>query len=763
MADSTTTPGAKPDPTSERRTAWSQPRVPYLVALGTLVIHGLLALGFPLPGAFRKYGLAAEQFLSGELPLERLMDFSPLYFHLCVVMERWLTSPELVLSAVQIGLTAASVGLMFELLRRRFSPRLAALAAAVMAFDRHLLIYSRILEPEAILLFCLLAMLAVLYRRPWLAGIFAGLCLATRPTFLPAFLLVPLAFWVAGDRSRRLVRRSALFLLPVALTLALLAWRAGTVTGDSGSPVMNPGTVFFEGNNPLSHGTSAIYPPVVLAHLRHSADIPDSAHAHYRTVARAATGRNLSISEVNAYWSSRALRFIRDQPQRFIGLLGNKLVRAFHSFRWHDVMLAWQLDGRLSLIPTLPFALLSALALIGALFEVRNWRPSLLYYALGLSQLAVMLAFYVSARQRMVLLPAVLYFAAVAIERLRRHGRAAWPWMALVALLTLSLSLPDDPISDERYRRGAALETEILLEQTRTKSRQQPLALHSELAVEAVAAAPWWLDWLRPAYFPQDQGTLDERVADLLTSRPSRGAAADFDLAAVRIAAGRTAAARELLEPLAEGGWSFYRGGQQPSQPRHLLAIVDALEGDRERAIAGLEATLESAPGDPFVLADLVALGGDDAYQQQLSRYWSELDGQYLLGRSLLRFGRFKEAAQALGYVAQRMPDFRDAKVLLAAALGRSGRFEEGAKQYLEATEIRLEPILASRDIVHLFRNWTRSHPEDIQVQLATAQVLHQHGRFEEALVILQGLQPPEHLLDPVGREIRRIQRAMGA
>ena len=159
-----------------------------------------------------------------------------------------------------------------------------------MALDRHLLVYARILEPEVCLLFCLLAFLWLLDQKtrlaPWLAGGSAALCLAIRPTFLPAFLLVPLYYWLRGDPGKPWRGKSSAFLAPVAAVL-LLALRASAVTGDPRTPMMNPGTVFFEGNNPLSQGTSAIYPPVVLAFVRHSGDEPDPAHQHYRRIARA--------------------------------------------------------------------------------------------------------------------------------------------------------------------------------------------------------------------------------------------------------------------------------------------------------------------------------------------------------------------------------------------------------------------------------------------------------------------------------------------
>ncbi len=736
------------------------------IGLATLVLHSLVAWRYPLPGAFRKYSLAAEQYLAGELPAERLVDFSALYFHLSVWAERLLPAPEATLTWLQIVLAAASVALVFDLFERRLGVVWAATAALVMALDRHLLVYARILEPEVLLLFCLLAFLWLLNSKsglaPWLAGGSAALCLAIRPTFLPAFLLVPLYYRLRGEGGRPWLRTSFAFLAPLVVMLVLLALRAAAITGNPRTPMMNPGTVFFEGNNPLSQGTSAIYPPVVLAYVRHSGEEPDPAHQHYRRVARAAAGRELTVAEVNAYWSQLALRFIRNEPSRWFGLLGIKLKRAFHGFRWHDVPTAWKLDQRLFFVPAMPFALLSAFAFAGALFEVRRWRESLLYYALAAIQLAVMLVFYVSARQRLVLLPALLYFAAVAARRLVRER--AWPWLLLVALLAVTFSLPDDAMADESYRRRGWRETEHRLEQVREKSRTQPLALHADLAVEAVASAPWWLDWLRPAYFPHDAGTLEERVASLLASRRREhgdSAPADFDLAAVYLAAGELAEARRLLEPLSELGHSVYRGGRHPSEPLTLLGRATALAGDRDGAVELLERALERSPGDPFTLAELIVLG-EGAYQEPLLRTWSPLDAQYLLGRALLIHDRPRDAAQALGFVVSRLADFRDARVLLAAALGASGELEDGARHYLEATRIRPEPILAGREISKLFRAWSAAHPESVEARLYAAQVLHRHGHFAEALTMLETLETPAQLEEAIEREKDRIRRVLG-
>jgi len=745
---------------------------PVRIAVLTFLFHALVAVGFDLPAVFRKYNLAAEQYLSGELPVVRLMDFSPFYFHLSLAAERLVPEPEAVLHWLQIVLIAISAGFLFALLRRRFSARLAAAAVVVLAVDRHVLVYQRFLEPEACLLFFLLGLLFFVEQErpssPWIAGGFAALGLATRPTFLPVFLLVPLYLWLRGARGRRLLVRAIAFALPVAAMVVVLMLRAAAITGDPRTPVMNPGTVFFEGNNPLSRGTSAVYPPTVLHLAGHAHSAPDSAHEFYRQVARAATGEDLSIAEVNTYWIERAVRVIRAEPRRTLRLVGAKLFRSFHNFRWHDFSLAWNYDGRI-LLPPVPFGLVSALALIGALFEVRRWRRSFLYFAVGFTQLAVMLTFYVSARQQLVLLPALLYFAAAAVAEIRRRGwRRSLPIQGLTVLLAITLMLPNDLIRDELYRRRGFLEANRLLQEIRRKTRDDPLARHAPLAVEAMAAAPWWLDWMRPAYFPQEGSTLEACVAEALAARRRAGhdrawVAADFDLARILLRAGRLEEAEHLLEPLAAGRREVYRGAKHASEPLFYLGRAAALRGDRERAVELLRAALERRPGDPFVLAELIALSDDPRYQESLLGFGSILDAQYLLGQALLVHDRPREAAAAFGFVVRRLPQFREGRIHLAAALGGSGRIDEGAEHYLEAVRDRQEPILLSGPITELFRRWAARHPDRPLVQLFAARVLHQHGRFHEALDLLVKLDPPSHLRAKVTEESEGIRAAITA
>ncbi len=750
-------------------------RWPALAALATLALHGAIVLAVDMPDTFRKYTLAAEQHLAGELPGERLADLSPLYFELAVAVARVFPRPDPVLVGLQVVLVAVAAGLLARLLERRCGRPMAMAGVAVLALDRHVLVYERVLEPEACMFFFVVGWIFFVERSvaqsrpersfsaPVLAGILAGASLVTRPTFLPLFLLVPL--YLRARAQRRWQRDSLAYGAPVAAALVVLLLRAAAVTGDPTSPVMNPGTVFYEGNNPLSRGTSAIYPPVVRGLMGPRDERPDAAHVHYRTVARAATGEELSVAEVNAYWSGLAMAYVRAEPGRFAELLQEKLLRIFHGYRWHDVPAAWRYDRRLGL-PHLPFAILAALALLGMLFEVRRRPAPVLFYALAAMQVAVMLTFYVSARQRLVILPALVYFAlaaagVLAAEARRRPFRRALPLAAVAALLALVFVVPSDLARDDRHVRERNVVAQALFDALREAAAREPLAAHVDLALDALAQAPW-VEWV-PAYFPQVERGLPEALAERLEETERASAPARFDFALVLMRAGRLDEAEAILTSLAADRREVYRGANNPSVPRFYLARIAALSGDRERAVALLEEALGRAPGDPFVLAELIALTDDPRHQESLLATASVIDAQYLLGRALSFHGRANEAAAAFGFVVARLPRFRTGRIHLAAALGAAGRVDEGAREYLEAVREEPDPLLLSEPVSELFRRWAARHPGDARVRFYAAHVLHEHGRFREALELLQGLEPGGRMGRAVAAERERIRRSLEA
>lgn len=744
-----------------------------VVASLAFLIHIGVALWVPLPGTFGKYSGAASLLAEGQLSPERRIDFSPLYLELhrwALPLEAGLGPAENFFPWLQIGLLAFAVAAFAGAASRHLGRRGAYVFALLLACDRGVLTYVRMLEPEMVLLALLAAWIFFLDRDKHgprellLAGLAAALAVATRPTFLPVFLVVVPLFLLFrhGFRPAAAWRRaSLLFLLPVVLGSLLLAWRSWLITGDLRAPAMNPGTVFFEGHQPLSSGTSARYPPAVHLALRSDpgSTEPDVAHRIYRTIAREESGdAALSIRAVNDFWASRAWAFIQDQPGRALRQALRQLRYSLSSYTFHDVPQAGLLEQRLPAV-FVPSALLAAFALFGALLELGRLRERLLFYAIFAAQLGVMTLFYVSARQRLVLLPAVVFFALLGLRHLRERGARGLLMGLLLGLLALSLFLRDEVQNEDRFLKeqfSAALAWREEL--TSELTRGSDVATLAENICAALAQMPSRLEDLRLAGYPQDRETLEECVARRLherldTIRDWARPTLEFDLAQVEILNGRLDAAETLLEGLFRQGLQFRREGAGPSLPQYFLARIAFLRGDPAKARSHLEEALLAAPGEPFVLADLYALTGDGAHRRQLERYYSRLDADWLCGRALVFYGK-AEAIPPLAAVVQRLPKARRARLELAIALGASGRDAEALGQLLLAYQGPSEPAAQAARVLPLLERYSRQQDLDVRERLDLGTLFYQHGAYSRAAELLgpalQELSPekrPPHLV----------------
>ena len=739
------------------------------IGLGLFVLasHALIVFEYEAPKTFVKYNMAAAQYVRGELPVHRLMDFSPLYLQLAVLNHKLFASSGNALAALQwlqTGMVAASCALLFTILRRRFSLAWALAGAIAFSLEKHVLIYERIFEPEICLLFLVLGSICALQREGRLsagiAGVFAALALCARPTFFLLFLAVPAFYWMRGGRGRELAYCSALFAIPVLLAYSLITVQAYRATGDWSAPVMNPGTVFFEGNNALSMGTSAVYPPAVAISLSPSLNSPDVAHERYRVVAQSETGRKLSIAEVNGFWAQKALNYIADHPARFARLLGTKALRAFHDHSWHDVKAAVQLEA---LLPSIPgfFAFLGGLAIVGLFVEARRWREGALFYAFGAAQLAVMLIFYVSARQQVAMLPALFYFALASGEAILRVRWRSLAVFGCAALLTTVFCIPNDRIRERDYFKEGGLrrkEQIALLKQLIQSA--PPIARHRAVVANGLAVTPWAIESSLPGYVSQDAESLLKLAAEQIGERGDRSFFDDFDRATLELTAGDLDAAKDHFSALAESGRVAYRTYRQPSDPLFYLGRIAALRGERERAILLLTRALQRSPGDPFVLAEMAVIDGDSGARSQLERYFSALDVRLLLGRAYMVHGPPERAIRALGALNRALPGVRRAMIYLAVALGQAGEFDRGSLVYRKAAAIREAPLVSSEGVGELMRGWATRHFGDEKKLLAAARILFIHGYFRDALSVLEGL---ELASSPVLEQQQRLRESINA
>jgi len=694
---------------------------PRAAAVGAAIAALHLAVRLLVAGPhFLKYSLAAKAWLEGTMARERLVDFSPLLFQLSLALERWTGRPEAWIELLQPLLAGVAAAFLFRLAERRFGTMAGLVAAALFALDRQLLTYERIVEPELLLVTALLGLVvAAEAARPGWAGVAAALAVAARPSVLPIALVVPLYWRLREERlpGGAWRRATALFALPLVALAAALGWAAARATGSATAPWMSPGTVFFEGNRPGSRGLSAEYPPLVLALELQDTPEPDSAHVHYRRVARFDDGDPaLAVAAVNGLWGTRAVRFVADHPGDALGRLRRKLFYALHGRAWNDVIAASSFDERLRQLPTLPFSLVAALGIVGMLVAARRWRESLLVFAVAFGQLGVLLVFYVSARQRIVLLPALALLAAAAVHALasrRTAARMRWAGGALALLLLVALSIPDEEMrrADAELRSYSRAESarEVALG-ARRLGRLDAFAAQGELTL---AHGARWLELVWPASLP-GVGTAAARAAGRLEAAlgaegaptGAEGSEARLDLARLWLEAEEPRRAVAALGP----------EEHQRARGAGLLARALALGGGRAGALEVLRAALARHPEDAHLLAELAALAEApeaQAARARLERYFGRANALFLVGEAQFAHHRPAEAARELEPLARAFPDLHRAQVRLAIALGESGELERGMALLEHELRARPEPLVSPARAAAMVAKWRAAHADD--------------------------------------------------
>ena len=393
---------------------WTAVAVVAVITIGRIVlVDSLHDQGF-----FAKYLIFASRILAGHIPRDRLLDLSPMYLWLTVAL-RGIGASFHVIRSLQIVLV--SVAALLAAVAVRSWGRVAMVAAAgFILASRGALVCATELEPETwILLFNAAALSVLMNNRRLRGGIYLGLSAIFRPVGFFVAL-------VAGSvvRSWRLVAAAAGPIMIIAgVNLAL--------TGELA--LMDPGTVFYEGMNPSASGYAGVQPRIVTDLERSSAE-PDFLHVAYRAVAAESMGKPVSRTESNRFWIGKAFAFMREYPIAAIRLTARKFYFALHSYEAYDLVTMVRKDHELSRWPIfLPFGVMVGLAFMALIFRAPRIAPAV---AFAIAVMLTLVLFYVTARQRNAILPAVAILAAIGfVELLQRHHILGAIGAALIAIL----------------------------------------------------------------------------------------------------------------------------------------------------------------------------------------------------------------------------------------------------------------------------------------------------------------------------------------
>ncbi len=564
-----------------------------------LVTAGRILLVDRLPdqGFFVKYSAIAGQILSGTIPFDRLGDLSVGYLWTIVLLQGPLGMDPLGIRTLQIigvSLAAALCGIAAW---RRWGPVAGISAAFFLLGSRAALVNATELEPETLILVLSSIGLPLLVagdgtRSRFLAGLALGLAAVTRPSVLLPVTLVVLFLLAAEGKTKRF-RGVVLLVLGIALPLG--ASRSGLASIGAGVTPMNPGTVLFEGWNPLATGYEGEAPAIV-KDIEHRLGLPDGLHVAYRIVASRATGEPEDPAVSNRFWTERALAFVHRYPLPALRLALRKAFLGLHSYDAWDLATLHRKSDLLRSWPFIPFALTAAMSLVG--LAVRSREPSVtvpMLWALG--SCAVMVLFYVTARQRNVMLPGLALAAGVGIDHMVsawRSGRRGRASLLLGFTLIFCWVFSIEGTAQREDRHGW-----LLLDAQEEMSRRARSASDPAERDRWTARAATFLD---PASLRTSPAfRIEQEVRTLLFSEisPERR----FDLALVLLEIGRPDEAENLLRSLDETGYSPRRGARWCSSTAYHLARCRLLRGDSEQARRLLRRAAIQSPGDPRILA----------------------------------------------------------------------------------------------------------------------------------------------------------------
>lgn len=396
------------------------------------------------------YDDMAVRIAAGEEPIPAPFFQPPLYPYALGLLYALFGRSLLLARLLQMAAGTASACLIFALGERTFGRRVGLAAALAFSLYGPMIFYEgELLAPALIVLLNLLlaqSALAAIEKpspgRALLTGALLGLSALAMSVVLPMALVIPLCAWRSwrGPAPRPGPRRGlallGAFAAGLALVIAPVAWRNWRVGGELVPISTNGGINFFLGSGADFERKLAIRPGYEWDGLLNEP---------IRQGIVSAGGQS-------EYFRRKALRLIAADPAGYGRVLLRKLrhlAGGGEIMRDIDIYAYRQYSALLSLLAwkkglAFPFGLLLPLALLGMALAVRRRvRGAGLLLAFVLAHAAVLLAFFVTSRYRLNVLPFLALFAAYGglglwdLLRARRWRRALPAVAGTLLLLAL--------------------------------------------------------------------------------------------------------------------------------------------------------------------------------------------------------------------------------------------------------------------------------------------------------------------------------------
>jgi len=548
------------------RRAGAHPRAPLGIALLALVAHGPIWLEFVAENPFSEvlrsdaalYWRMAGALAAGQGFGDEPLRIAPLY-PLALGLARRLGAEPPLVGALQLLLHAATVVLVGAAAGRLWGRPVGTTAAALFALLTEPALFAPRLQSVTLQLFAVAGLWWASVRArsaeptaaPWHGahvGAWTGLAVLAYPAALllaPALAIVPLLRRRAAGLPAAAATGAA-----ALLVVAPATWHNWRASGEWTPVTAHAGITLAHGNGPRSVG---IYTPVDGV-----STAIERQHADAAAVFERAHGRPGSWGEVDAHFRERVVSWWLEEPLAATALMGRKLLWLAAS-RDYDNVVAVGLEREAGLqdaslaaplaIPwLLGFGALGAAAWVGRARREGRVADVLPEAALLGLPVLVCVAFYFSARYRVVIAPVLCGVAALGLARAARARGAA---LAVGAGVPLGLALVAgwSGATDTGFARqgfGRALEHARLERAVRAERAGRPDEADRWLAAAAEDAPESALVPLQRAIVALGRGRPGDALAP---ARTALERASDPDLA-LRVLYNALGAARRDREAL---------------------------------------------------------------------------------------------------------------------------------------------------------------------------------------------------------------------
>ena len=401
-----------------------------------------------LLGDARGYDAWARQIAEGDWLGQGVFYQAPLYPYFLGVLYSVVGRDLLLVRICQAIIGAAGCALLACAGRRLLSERVGVIAGLGLAIYAPAMFFDGLLQKSVLDLFLLAVVLwlfsgivddPVRRSRWFFLGLALGTLALTRENAL--LLTFPIVLWRllpfdVSWRSHAVRSTIVAFILGLSVVLLPVAVRNRAVGGEWHLTTSQFGSNFYLGNNPEADGTAIA--------LREGRGSVEYERQDATELAQEAEGRTLTPREVSNYWTSQALAFIRGNPWEWTKLETRKLVlltnrtelidtESQESYEeWSPVL---YLAARVA-----HFGILLPMAVLGLIVGWPDRRRLWPFYTMAITYAASVVAFYVSARYRLPLVPFLMLFAAVELSRLPNFIRSAGP-IAVTATAVAVLAL----------------------------------------------------------------------------------------------------------------------------------------------------------------------------------------------------------------------------------------------------------------------------------------------------------------------------------